>query len=170
MEEPLAAGNRAQRADEVILLTEDHSGRAREATAALSALGVQAAVVRHGAECRIVSPGIYEADLSSREALSQVKTWVQQQYGPVTTVCHFLPLDSDSNAADCLEVKSLNTLAGVFGPDLRKSKGTLLAVTGMGGQFGLNGEPREFRPGSAAIPLVMKCLSAGMAGSHHEVH
>ncbi len=160
VEEPLTSGTRQPRANEVVLLTEDHSGRAREATAALSALGVKAAVVRHGSACRIVSPGIYEADLSSREAVSQVKQWVRQEYGAVTTVCHFLPVDCSGNAADCLELKSLNTLAAVFEQDLRSSKGALVAVTGMGGQFGVNGEPGEFRPGSAAIALVLKCLSS----------
>ncbi|MDR3701475.1 MAG: SDR family NAD(P)-dependent oxidoreductase, partial [Candidatus Sulfopaludibacter sp.] len=160
VEEPLTGGTRQPRVNEVVLLTEDHSGRAREATAALSALGVKAAVVRHGASCRVVSPGIYEADLSSREGVAQVRQWVRQEYGTVTTLCHFLPLDCNGNAADCLELKSLNTLAAVFEQDLRSTRGSLVAVTGMGGQFGVHGEPGEFRPGSAAIALVLKCLSS----------
>ncbi len=159
VEEPLPAPTRRPRADEVVLLTEDHSGRAREATAALSAVGVKAAVVRHSDGCREVSTGIYEADLTSREAVSQVREWVRRQFGTVTSLCHFLPLDCGANASDWLELKSLNTLAAVFGQDLRTVKGGLLAVTGMGGHFGIEGEPREFRPGSAAIALVLKCLA-----------
>ncbi|HTX38694.1 MAG TPA: SDR family NAD(P)-dependent oxidoreductase [Bryobacteraceae bacterium] len=159
VEEPLPAPTRRPRADEVVLLTEDHSGRAREATAALSAVGVKAAVVRHSDGCREVSTGIYEADLTSREAVSQVREWVRQQFGTVTSVCHFLPLDCRAAVSDWLELKSLNTLAAVFGQDLRTVKGGLLAVTGMGGHFGIEGEPREFRPGSAAIALVLKCLA-----------
>lgn len=157
--EPLNATARQPRSDEVVLLTEDHSGRAREAVAALSTLGLKVAVVRHSPECRVAAPGIYEADLSSRDAVRQLREWVSQQYGQVTTVCHFLPLDSNSNAPESLELKSLFMLATAFGPDLREKKGCLFAITGAGGQFGLNNYTGDFRPGAAAIPTFLKCLS-----------
>ena len=159
VEEPLTAPTRTQRTDEVVLLSQGSSDRGQEATAAFAPLGMKVAVVRHGTATRIVEDGVYEADLSSRAAVSQVREWVQEKYGTVTTLFHSLPLDCDADASDCLELKSLNALAAVFGPDLRSVNGALLAATAMGGQFGFCSEPREFRPGSAAIALVLKCLS-----------
>ena len=159
VEEPLTAPTRTQRTDEVVLLSQGSSDRGQEATAAFAPLGMKLAVVRHGTATRIADDGVYEADLSSRAAVSAVREWVLQKYGTVTTVCHSLPLDCNADASDCLELKSLNALAAVFGPDLRSVNGALLATTAMGGQFGFSSEPREFRPGSAAIALVLKCLS-----------
>ncbi len=157
--EPLNGAVRKPRADEVVLLTEDHAGRAREEVAGLSEVGVKVAVVRHSAECRVAAPGIYEADLTSRDAVRQLREWVSQQYGKVTTLCHFLPLDSNSTAPESLELKSLFMLATAFGPDLREKKGCLFAITGAGGKFGIDGGGGEFRPGAAAIPAFLKCLS-----------
>jgi acyl transferase domain-containing protein/NAD(P)-dependent dehydrogenase (short-subunit alcohol dehydrogenase family) len=159
VEEPLNGAVRKPRADEVVLLTEDHSGRAREEVAGLSEVGVKVAVVRHSPECRVAAPGIYEADLTSRNAVRQLREWVSQQYGKVTTLCHFLPLDSNSSAPERLELESLLTLATTFGPDLREKKGCLFAITGRGGKLGIDGEAGEFRPGAAAIPTFLKCLS-----------
>ena len=161
VEEPLNGTVRQPQPDEVVLVTEDHSGRAREAVATLSfpAIGVRIAVVRHSPECRVVAPGIYEADLTSRDAVRQLREWVSEQYGKVTTLCHFLPSDSNSTAPESLELKSLVMLAATFGPDLREKKGCLFAITGTGGKFGIDGEAREFRPGAAAIPTFLKCLS-----------
>ena len=157
--EPLNGAVRQPRADEVVLLTEDHSGRAREEVAGLSAVGVKVAVVRHSPECRVAAPGIYEADLTSRDGVRQLREWVSEQYGKVTTLCHFLPLDSNSTASESLELKSLFMLATTFGPDLREKKGCLFAITGAGGKFGIDGGGGEFRPGAAAIPTFLKCLS-----------
>jgi NAD(P)-dependent dehydrogenase (short-subunit alcohol dehydrogenase family)/acyl carrier protein len=157
--EPLNGAARKPRADEVVLLTEDHSGRARAEVAGLSEVGVKVAVVRHSPECRVAAPGIYEADLTSRNAVRQLREWVSQQYGKVTTLCHFLPLDSNSTAPESLELKSLFMLATAFGPDLREKKGCLFAITGSGGKFGIDGGGGEFRPGAAAIPTFLKCLS-----------
>jgi malonyl CoA-acyl carrier protein transacylase len=158
--EPLNGATRLPRADEVVLLTEDHSGRASEAAAAMAGVGVKVALVRHGSGCRMVSPGIYEADLTSREAVAKVREWVQQQFGTVTTVCHFLPLDcGGADGPNCLEVKSLFMLSAIFGPDLREKEGTLLSLTGMGGQYGVGGDFQGFRPGPAAIPIFLKCLA-----------
>jgi acyl transferase domain-containing protein/NAD(P)H-dependent flavin oxidoreductase YrpB (nitropropane dioxygenase family) len=157
--EPLNGAVRKPRADEVVLLTEDHSGRARAEVAGLSEVGVKVAVVRHSSECRVVAPGIYEADLTSRIAVRQLREWVTEQYGKVTTLCHFLPLDSNSSAPGSLELESLLTLATTFGPDLREKKGCLFAITGAGGKFGIDYGGGEFRPGAAAIPTFLKCLS-----------
>jgi NAD(P)-dependent dehydrogenase (short-subunit alcohol dehydrogenase family)/acyl carrier protein len=157
--EPLNGAVRQPRSDEVVLLTEDHSGRARQAVAALSTVGVKVAVVRHSPERRIAAPGIYEADLTSRDAVGQLREWVSRQYGKVSTLCHFLPLDSNSTAPESLELKSLFMLATAFGPDLREKKGCLFAITGAGGQFGFDGDAGDFRPGAAALPTFLKCLS-----------
>jgi acyl transferase domain-containing protein/NAD(P)H-dependent flavin oxidoreductase YrpB (nitropropane dioxygenase family)/NAD(P)-dependent dehydrogenase (short-subunit alcohol dehydrogenase family) len=168
VEEPLTAQPRAQKANEVVLLIQGASNEGREAMAALSPLGMMAAlsplgvkiaVVRHGSANRVASDGVYEGDLSSREGVSQVRDWMLQKHGAVTTLCHFLPLDCDAEASVCLELKSLNNLAAVFGPDLRSVNGAMLVFTAMGGRFGFSSEPREFRPGAAAIALVLKCLS-----------
>jgi acyl transferase domain-containing protein/NAD(P)H-dependent flavin oxidoreductase YrpB (nitropropane dioxygenase family)/NAD(P)-dependent dehydrogenase (short-subunit alcohol dehydrogenase family) len=157
--EPLNGAVRKPRADEVVLLTEDHSGRARAEVAGLSEVGVKVAVVRHSPESRVVAPGIYEVDLTSRTAVRQLREWVSEQYGKVTTLCHFLPLDSNSNAPGSLELESLLTLATTFGPDLREKKGCLFALTGAGGKFGIDNGGGEFRPGAAAIPPFLKSLS-----------
>jgi len=162
VEEPLTAPVRAQRANEVVLMTSGSSIRMirwQEVVAAFP-LGIKIAVVRHQASAsRVAEDGAYEADLLSREAVAQLREWIQQKYGTVTTLCHFLPLDCEAEASDCLELKSLNTLAAVFGPDLRGKNGAILAATAMDGQFGFSSEGRQFRPGSAAIALMLKCLS-----------
>jgi acyl transferase domain-containing protein/NAD(P)H-dependent flavin oxidoreductase YrpB (nitropropane dioxygenase family)/NAD(P)-dependent dehydrogenase (short-subunit alcohol dehydrogenase family)/acyl carrier protein len=159
VEQPLSGTVWQPRADEVVLLTEDHAGRAREGVAVLSSVGVKVAAVRHSHECRVVAPGIYEADLMSRDAVRQVREWVRQQYGKVTTLCHYLPLDCDSSAPEYPELETLFTLATSFAPDLRETEGCLLAITGAGGQFGFNGGAGDFRPGAVAIPAFLKSLS-----------
>jgi acyl transferase domain-containing protein/NAD(P)H-dependent flavin oxidoreductase YrpB (nitropropane dioxygenase family)/NAD(P)-dependent dehydrogenase (short-subunit alcohol dehydrogenase family) len=161
VDEPLGPGTRALRADEVLLFTEDGAGRAGRTAGMLRSMGAKAAVVRHGAAPRVVSPGIYEANLVSLEDVAQVREWVSQQVGTVTTLCHFLPLDSDgmAEATDSLELKSLFTITNVFGPDLTAKKGALVALTNMGGQFGIDRPSKPLRPGTAAIPTFVKTLS-----------
>ena len=159
VEAPLNGSPRRSRADEVVLLTEDGSGRAGAEVAGLTELGVKVAVVRHSSECRTVAPGIYQADLTRRESVRQLREWVGQQFGKVTTLCHLLPFDSSSAASRELELDSLFNLATAFGPDLREKKGSLFTVTGRGGKFGLEGERGEFRPGAAALATFLKCLA-----------
>ena len=159
VEAPLNGSPRRSRADEVVLLTEDGSGRAGAQVAGLTELGVKVAVVRHGSESRVVAPGIYQVDLTRRESVRQLREWVGQQFGKVTTLCHLLPFDSSSAASGQLGLDSLFNLATAFGPDLREKKGSLFTVTGRGGKFGLEGEKGEFRPGAAALATFLKCLA-----------
>ena len=161
VDEPLGPGNRPLRADEVLLFTEDGQGRAGRTAAALTSIGAKVAIVRHGQAARVVSPGTYEANLTSREDVNQIREWIDKQFGKVTTLCHFLPLDSErmAEATDSLELKSLLMLTSIFGPDLNEKKGSLVALTGMGGQFGCDRPEQSFRPGTAAIPVFLKTLS-----------
>ena len=167
--EPLNGAVRQPRADEVVLLTEDHSGRAREEVAGLSEVGVKVAVVRHSPECRVAAPGIYEADLTTRDAVRQLREWVSEQYGKVTTLCHFLPLDSNSTAPESLELKSLFMLATTFGPDLREKKGCLFAITGAGGKFGIDGDGGGISPRRGRHTDFSEVLIPGMARGLDEV-
>ena len=66
-----------------------------------------------------VSPGIFEADLLSRDSVKQLKELVERDQGRVTAICHLAALDSTSGA-DCFEVKSLFRLASAFGGSLRR--------------------------------------------------
>jgi NAD(P)-dependent dehydrogenase (short-subunit alcohol dehydrogenase family) len=136
------------------LVTEDRTGRARSAVTALKTVGYVPALVRHSDVTRVAAPGEYEADLLSRPALQQLKTWIGENHGTITAICHMLPLEAGPTAAgqtDCLELRSLVRLASTFGQELRDGAGSVTAVSPIDGAFGANGDLSTFRPGASAI-------------------
>jgi NAD(P)-dependent dehydrogenase (short-subunit alcohol dehydrogenase family) len=159
---PLADGPcRPLHDKEVLLVTEDADGRARQVATLLRGVGYDVAFVRHGRTAQITGPGRYEADLLSRDSVKQLREWVAERHGPVTALWHLLPLNPGpaTDESDCIEVRSLFLLATAFSLDLLKNKGAALAVTGMGGTFGAGGMLRCFRPGLAAVPGFVKSLA-----------
>ncbi|HEX8237522.1 MAG TPA: SDR family NAD(P)-dependent oxidoreductase [Abditibacteriaceae bacterium] len=157
---PLGEGQRELSEHDVILVTEDNSARARELLTALHSAGVNGALVRHGASARSVGAGVYEANLLSGESVQELKVLIGEQHGKVTALCHLLALDPPQDAdEDCIEVKSLFLLTQAFGEELRAARGGILAVTGLGGTFGLETQPAIFRPGQAAIAGFLKSLA-----------
>jgi acyl transferase domain-containing protein/NAD(P)H-dependent flavin oxidoreductase YrpB (nitropropane dioxygenase family)/NAD(P)-dependent dehydrogenase (short-subunit alcohol dehydrogenase family) len=162
--ESLSEDVRTPRQDEIVLVTEDNGGRAREVVTGLRLSGTHVAVVRHAAQTRIVGPGVYEADLTSREAVIQLAKWVHEHEGAITTLSHLLPLDPPpGNSDSALEVRSLFHLASVFGEELKANGGALFSVTGQGGGCGLAAHaastPDTFRPGAAALSGFLKALA-----------
>jgi NAD(P)-dependent dehydrogenase (short-subunit alcohol dehydrogenase family)/acyl carrier protein len=147
---------------EVILVTEDRGGRARSAVTALQTMGFVPALVRHASMTRVVAPGEYEVDLLSRQALQELKAWIAEHHGPLTALCHMLPLEPGSLAGgdtDCLELQSLVRLASTFGPELRSGAGSVTAVSPLDGAFSVNGELSTFRPGAAAVTGFLRSLA-----------
>jgi acyl transferase domain-containing protein/NAD(P)-dependent dehydrogenase (short-subunit alcohol dehydrogenase family) len=159
---PLTAGERPRTStEEVILITEDREGRARSAMTALKTAGFVPALVRHSETTRVVAPGEYEADLLSRPALQQLRAWIVERHGPVTALCHLLPLTTDPSAggrSDCAELRSLLRLTSTFGPEIREAAGTVTAVAPLDGAFGANGAPTTFQAGAAAITGFLRSL------------
>jgi acyl transferase domain-containing protein/NAD(P)H-dependent flavin oxidoreductase YrpB (nitropropane dioxygenase family)/NAD(P)-dependent dehydrogenase (short-subunit alcohol dehydrogenase family) len=160
---PLTAEERTRPGSgEVVLVTEDQSGRARSAVTALQTVGFVPALVRHSQTTRRVAAGEYEVDLLSRPALHKLKAWIAEHHGPLTALCHMLPLEPGSLAggdSDYLELQSLVRLASTFGPELRGGTGSLTAVSPLDGAFSVNGELSVFRPGAAAVTGFLRSLA-----------
>ncbi len=144
----------------VLLITEDAGGRARQLAETLRSADFppSIALVRHGAASRAGSYGNYEADLLSAESVQQLRELIGRQMGPVTDIWHLLP-SASGEGGDMLELRSLFLLASVFGRDLQRARGTLGAVTAMGGNFGLQPMSARFNPGQAGLPGLVKSLA-----------
>jgi len=158
----LTNGNRREIAKgQVVLIVENRHGHGRELALALEGLGHRAAIVRHGGEARVAGPGQYEADLLSRDAVRQLRDWTGRHFGKLNAICHLLPLGTPENVPEiaALEVKSLFRLATTFGADLRESRGMIMALTAMGGSFGVGDAPRSLHSGQAAVPGFLKALA-----------
>jgi acyl transferase domain-containing protein len=138
--QPLHEAQRQWDEQQIILVTEDGAGRARELVTALHSGGVNVALVRHAATTRNMGSGVYEADLLSRDSVQQLKALVEEHHGKITALCHLLSLEPHQDTEDGLAVKSLFHLAQAFEAELRAANGTIVAVTGLGGTFGLQGE------------------------------
>ena len=144
----------------VLLITEDAGGRARRLAETLRSADFppSIALVRHSAAPCAGSYGNYEADLLSIESVQRLRELIQRQMGPVTDIWHMLP-SAPGEGGDMLELRSLFLLASVFGRDLQRARGTLGAVTAMGGSFGLQSAPDRFNPGQAGLPGLVKSLA-----------
>ncbi len=171
------AEKRPARERELLLVTADSGGLARQMFTLLRGLGYDLAFVYHATENRVASAGHYEVDLFSRSAVRQLKQWIDQHHGPVTALCHLLPLSPSLPVDDsrCLEVRSLFLLLSTFGRDLIQAQGTVLGVTGMGGTFGADGPagPGErrgvsppVRPGHGAVAGFLKSLAREWPNVH----
>jgi NAD(P)-dependent dehydrogenase (short-subunit alcohol dehydrogenase family) len=162
---------RPPRDREVVLVTDGPSGRARKLFALLRGLDYDLAFVRHSSQPRVVSAGNYEADLLSLEGVKQLRGWLEQHHGKLTTLCHLLPLDPGIDVAEeqCIEVRSLFHLASGFSLDLLREKGTVLGVTGMGGTFGVGGPPWQVPPGHAGMIGFLKSLAREWPEVHVKV-
>ncbi len=146
----------------VLLLTEDSTGRAQQLAEALRSTDFPPpiALVRHAAGARAVSHGNYEANLLAAESVSQLRDLIRQQLGLVTDIWHLLPLaPGTGHGHEMLELRSLFVLSSVFGRDLQQARGTLGAVTAMGGSLGLQPGPTPFAPGQAGLPGLIKSLA-----------
>ena len=144
----------------VLLITEDGGGRARRLAETLRSADFppSIALVRHGAALHGGDYGNYEADLLSIESVQRLRELIQRQMGPVTDIWHLLP-SVPGDGGDMLELRSLFLLASVFGRDLQRARGTLGAVTAMGGSFGLQPATARFNPGQAGLPGLVKSLA-----------
>src|SRR5205085_11782872 len=102
-----APEKRAISEEQVIILTEDDQGHVLELASAARALGLTAAVVRHAKKFRTLGPGHYEADLLARDSVKELREAISRHHGPVTAICHLLPLSCAKLAAEeeSLEVK-----------------------------------------------------------------
>ncbi|MFO0843633.1 MAG: SDR family NAD(P)-dependent oxidoreductase [Gemmataceae bacterium] len=167
----LDPGKRPEREREVILVTDGPAGRARKLFTLLRGLDYDLAFVRHGTEAKLHSAGNYEVDLLSAAGMKQLRSWIEQHHGVVTSVCHLLPLDpaKDLDPAQCLEARSLFHLMTTFGLDLVKGKGTVIGVTGLGGSFGVGEPAGDFRAGAAAVLGFLKSLAREWQDVHVKV-
>ena len=144
----------------VLLITEDAGGKARQLAEAMRSADFppSIALVRHAAGLGVDRSGNYEADLLSPDCVGRLRELIGRQIGPVTDIWHLLPSTPGADS-DRLELRSLFLLASVFGCDLRQARGTLGAVTAMGGSFGLRSQPARFSAGQAGLPGLVKSLA-----------
>jgi NAD(P)-dependent dehydrogenase (short-subunit alcohol dehydrogenase family)/acyl carrier protein len=135
----------------VALITDDETGLAAAIASALEAHGERAVLLRHSPDLTVTAEGVVATDLTDAAAAEAAVARIRTDLGPVGAIVHLLPMraapawtELDASAWRTqiqLDVTSLYALAKAAEPDLKrlgKAKGArLVAVTGRGGQFGL---------------------------------
>jgi acyl transferase domain-containing protein/NAD(P)-dependent dehydrogenase (short-subunit alcohol dehydrogenase family)/NAD(P)H-dependent flavin oxidoreductase YrpB (nitropropane dioxygenase family) len=168
----LPAGGRAvsRIPDGLVLITEDARGVAPLLAAEISRRNGRVALVRAGEDFEEMEPGRYRAALHDPDCASRLVAHIRQVHGPIGGILHLAPLaDAPAFAEMDLagwrarlahDVKSLFYLARAAGADLQAERAAVvLAVTGLGGQFGCDGlRPNQF-PGHGGVAGLVKTLA-----------
>lgn len=151
-----------------IVITDDRLGTARELADRLAELDVNAVLVRMTEPGETAPADGYGADLTDPAAVTALLAGVKESHGPVSGLIHLLPLaeppagEAPERRAE-REVKSLYLLARGLEADVRAAgtdgSAVLLAVTGMGGRMGYEGElPEGFSATHGGVAGFAKCL------------
>jgi NAD(P)-dependent dehydrogenase (short-subunit alcohol dehydrogenase family) len=169
--------------DRVFVITDDGGGVAEAVAGQVRERGGRAALVRPAKQATEVSPGVYQADLTSPAQVAELVALVRQREGAIGGLLHLLPL-RDRPAANgaalpsveqldlagwrqrlrC-EVKGLFYLARAASRDLKQAPGGrawALAATPMGGGWateGTEGGQTPFFPGHAGLAGLVKTLA-----------
>jgi NAD(P)-dependent dehydrogenase (short-subunit alcohol dehydrogenase family) len=161
----------AARVGGAIVVTDDGGGVAREVVSRLRERDQAAALVQHAEAARAVSPGCYQADLSSPESIAALVELMRRDQGRIAGLLHLAPLapfDESSASPDAIwrdrvgrDVKGLLNLARELHDDLREAgrsgAACLLTATGMGGAFGTTAA--GFFPGDGGLTGLAKTLA-----------
>jgi len=164
---PLPSGSSMTIPSGAVLLTDDGRGIAAELASRLADFGQQTVLLRMPAEGKQDGDGVFYADLTDAEAVSNLLSRVRQQVGPIGGLAHLLSLSEAANdeqptARMQREVKSLYLLARELETELRSANGSvLLAPTALGGALGFGDQPlpKSYFAGQGGIIGFIKCLS-----------
>ena len=175
-DKPLQEGSdpKALAPGRVVVLTDDEKGVAQSVATVLQDHGHALALVRMGERLEALNPGMYSADLTSHEAVTELLDLIRRRQGPVGGLVHLLPLKDpsafepvdDNGAYDRIqrEVKSLFYLTKEASKDLKEAAkqggACVIAATGMGGTFGSVGSQGEpFFPGQGGVAGLVKTVA-----------
>ncbi|MDQ5854344.1 MAG: SDR family NAD(P)-dependent oxidoreductase [Chloroflexota bacterium] len=158
--------------DGVLLVTDDGWGIAAALAERFGESGIPVALVKAGTTTAEVEPGIYSCVFESAQDVQALAATVRARQGAVAGIIHLLPL-RPAPALDSLDlakwrerlaedVAGLFHLAQAVGSELHaaaeRGGAAVLAVTGMGGAFGLEGSP-SFFPGNGGVAGLAKTLA-----------
>jgi NAD(P)-dependent dehydrogenase (short-subunit alcohol dehydrogenase family)/acyl carrier protein len=158
--------------DGVVLVTDDGRGIAATLVERFGESAVPVALVKAGTTTAEVEPGVYTCVFESAQDVQALAATVRARQGAVAGIIHLLPL-RPAPALDSLDltkwrerlaedVAGLFHLAQVVGGELHAAAASggaaVLAVTGMGGAFGLEGSP-SFFPGNGGVAGLAKTLA-----------
>ncbi|HTN42198.1 MAG TPA: SDR family NAD(P)-dependent oxidoreductase, partial [Nitrospiria bacterium] len=150
---PLSIPTTPSTMEGVFLITDDGNGFSQSVGHRLESHGARAVILRMGTAPGRLEEGIYDADLTRPEAVQELVQTIRRQYGPIKGLIHLLPLQirkrfeemelGDWRAGLNRDVKALFHLAKSAGPDLKETRGWMVAATasssspGQGGIAGL---------------------------------
>ena len=158
----------------VILLTDDGGGIARAVAERLGELDLSCVLIQDRTEAGDACHP-YQADLANPAEVTRLVAAIRASVGPIAGLIHLLPLTrpaktvakvapASSERGIPREVQSLYLLAQALESDLRNAAASgpavLLAVTGMGGRLGIEGDlPGRFTPNHGGVAGLTKCLA-----------
>ncbi|MEQ8787393.1 MAG: SDR family NAD(P)-dependent oxidoreductase [Pirellulaceae bacterium] len=163
---PLPKGGSLTIPSGAVLLTDDGRGIAADLAGRLADFGQQTVFLRMPVEGQQDGDGVFYADLTDPQAVSDVLSRVRQQVGTLGGLVHLAPL-AEANPQESAalrmqrEVKSLYLLARELETELRSANGSvLLAPTALGGSLGFGEEPLpdSYFAGQGGIVGFIKCL------------
>jgi acyl transferase domain-containing protein/NAD(P)H-dependent flavin oxidoreductase YrpB (nitropropane dioxygenase family)/NAD(P)-dependent dehydrogenase (short-subunit alcohol dehydrogenase family) len=170
-------------AGRAFIVTDDERGTALPLASELRSLGAQVAVIRLGSVVAETGTDLYTADLADPAAADEVVRLVRGRLGPLAGIIHLLPLREgalplEGDVAGWLirvgtEVTSLFNLAKATGHDLRQAAAVggawVVAVTGMGGGFGLDGTRETVPATHGGVAGLIKTLAHEWPQVSHEI-
>ncbi|MFM7151251.1 MAG: SDR family NAD(P)-dependent oxidoreductase, partial [Gemmataceae bacterium] len=147
--------------NDVLLVVDGPSGKGQSLLTMLRGKGWNLAFVRHSDHSEVIQAGSYRTNLLSSDGVRQLYEWIEKDIGKVTSLCHLVGLEDiqTESSPRFLELKSLYQVTAAFGMDILKARGSVLAVTNMGGSFGLDSPNMPFNPGQAGMPGFLKSLA-----------
>jgi acyl transferase domain-containing protein/NAD(P)-dependent dehydrogenase (short-subunit alcohol dehydrogenase family)/NAD(P)H-dependent flavin oxidoreductase YrpB (nitropropane dioxygenase family) len=160
--------------DTVFLITDDGHGIAQAVAQRVCVNGGRVALVRQHSGLSLTDEGVYRADLSDPDTVTELVAMIRQQQGPIAGLVHLLPLGNHLDVGEMnlttwrnqlrCDVKSLFYLAKAAAVDIKQSAavngGWLLAATAMGGAGALDADrPQSFFPGQGGVAGLVKSLA-----------
>jgi acyl transferase domain-containing protein/NAD(P)-dependent dehydrogenase (short-subunit alcohol dehydrogenase family) len=141
----------------VLLITDDGRGLARALADRLDEQGQPAVILGSGS-----------LNLTDADAVESALDQIQKRDGPVAGVVHLLPLAASGEwtARMSRDLESLFLLTRTVGRRMSpEQRGVAVAVTAMGGCFGVGERKPDFFPGQGGIAGFLKSLAQEWSGS-----
>ncbi len=161
----------------IVVVSDDERGIAHGLADELRRHGHRVAVLRAATKVEHLGPDLYTTDFADPDAVSEALDAIRRGGEPIGGIVHLLPLREqppspiDWGSATwkqrlAEEVKGLYHLARAAGADLTKpgtvpdegKRGLVVAATGLGGAFGLDGRS-EIAAGHGGISGFLKSLA-----------
>jgi acyl transferase domain-containing protein/NAD(P)H-dependent flavin oxidoreductase YrpB (nitropropane dioxygenase family)/NAD(P)-dependent dehydrogenase (short-subunit alcohol dehydrogenase family) len=165
------------------IVTDDERGTASSLASELRSLGGRVAVIRLGPAVAEIGTDLYTADLADPVATAEVVRLVRERQGPLAGLIHLLPRRGQAipHEGDMVgwakrvgtEITSLFNLAKATSHDLRQATAGggawVLAVTGMGGGFGIDSSWEALPVTHGGVAGLIKTLAHEWPQVSHEI-